>query len=66
MKKKLLSANQRQFEDDAAAWGYDVFQYSDGDTTCPGITVDYIQDFKTSANFYTDNMGHGFVLYARN
>lgn len=63
-----MSTNQDKFIEDAQNQGYEVYDYSGrgmfGDT-CPAITVDDPQDFKTNAGYYTDNMGLGYVLYAR-
>lgn len=66
---KERSENQKRFVEDAMSQGYEVYDYSGRGMfgeTCPAITVECLDDLKTTANYYTDNMGLDYVLYARN
>lgn len=64
-----LTENQIQFCRDALRAGLEVdYSYSGRGMegkTCPAVRLDDIADFKTTAGYNTDQMGKGFVVYAR-
>lgn len=64
-----LTDNQQKFIDDARRQGHRVdFDYSGRGmfgATCPAVRLDSIHEFNTSAAVHTDNMGLGYVVYAR-
>lgn len=63
-----LSANQKQFVEDAEAQELDVdFGYSGRGMygkTCPAVRVNSTSEFVTAATYKTDQMGKGLVMYA--
>jgi hypothetical protein len=63
-----LSGNQQKFVRAAKRKGLEVYYYYSGrcmfGQTCPAVNVDYLDEFKPRANFRTDNMGRGYVIYA--
>jgi len=67
-----LSENQQIFVDDAECHGLEVdYSYSGRGMygkCCPAVRVDYRDEFDeecTEAAFSVDNMGLGWVVYAR-
>jgi hypothetical protein len=64
-----LSKNQQKFVFDAEDQGFDVdYEYSGRSMfgrTCPSIQVGGMGQFATKAVVCWDNMGKGFVIYAK-
>jgi hypothetical protein len=65
---KTLSDNQKKFVRAAERKGLEVYYSYSGrcmyGDTCPAVDVNSLSDFKPRANFRTDNMGLGYVIYA--
>ena len=64
-----LSKNQQKFVDDARKQGFAVdygysgrFMYGQ---RCPAVRLDNVRDLPTKAKTEWDNMGLGYVVYAR-
>jgi hypothetical protein len=64
-----LSDNQKQFVRDAEEQGLEInWDYSGRGMfgkCCPAVMVDGLGEFHTTANYESDSMGLGFVIYAR-
>lgn len=65
-----LSANQKKFVKSAEKAGLDVdYSYSGRfmyGKTCPAVRVSYLEQWPGNPNKYSiDNMGKGYVIYAR-
>lgn len=64
-----LSTNQVRFIKDALEAGLEVeYSYSGRGmfgTRCPSVRVDNVHSLETNADVCTDQMGRGYVIYAR-